>query len=145
MSEDNYKKVVREDYNYKNRSPIQELVNNNEELILLRKVYRKLKDKIADSVGLDIELQQEDLEDIRLSTRVAYRFKNIEYALAKNENIKSTTDALKPLAYSHKPGHIFTDYQLQKFREEFGNEAAEYEIKYSKSELKSSQDLKEEK
>ena len=99
----NEKKVVRYDHNYKNRSPKHENSEDiHNELQSLKKAYRRLKDKIADSVGLTVELQSEDLEDVRVSTKVADRFDNLACASEKNAIVKDTIDALKPFAYSHK-------------------------------------------
>jgi len=131
MSQDNPKTVVRFDHNYKNRSPIHEISEDiANELQSLKKAYRRLKDKFADSVGLTVELQSEDLEDVRKSTRVADRFENLAYAKEKNETVKETIDALKPLAYTHKHNRKPDEYQIERFRKEFGSEVADYEVEY---------------
>ena len=146
MSKEKKKRDVERDHNYKNRSPMHEISDDIvKELQLLKKAYRRFKDKIADSVGLSVELQQEDLEDVRISKRVADRFKNLQCATDKNESIKATIDALKPLAYSHKPNHKISEYEINRFREEFGDDIADYEINYAKSDDKNSQDHKEDK
>ena len=127
----NEKKVVRYDHNYKNRSPMHEISEDNpNELQSLKKAYRRLKDKIADSVGLTVELQSEDLEDVRVSTKVADRFDNLACASEKNAIIKETIDALKPFAYSHKHNCKPDEYQIERFRKEFGSEVADYELEY---------------
>ena len=131
MSQDNQKTVVSFDHNYKNRSPIHEISEDiANELQSLKKAYRRLKDKFADSVGLTVELQSEDLEDVRVSTRLADRFENLAYAREKNLIVKETIDALKPLAYTHKHNRKPDEYQIERFRKEFGSEVADYEIEY---------------
>ena len=131
MSQDNPKTVVRFDHNYKNRSPMHEISEDiANELQSLKKAYRRLKDKFADNTGLNLELLQEDLEDVRVSTRVADRFKNLQYAMDKTEIAKDTLNALKPLAYTHQPNRKPNEYQIERFRKEFGSEVADYEIKY---------------
>ena len=131
MSQDNPKRVVRFDHNYKNRSPIHEISEDiANELQSLKKAYRKLKDRFADNVGLHLELLQEDLEDVRVSTRVADRFKNLQYAMDKTEIAKDTLNALKPLAYTHQPNRKPNEYQIERFRKEFGSEVADYEVEY---------------
>ena len=65
MSQDNPKRVVRFDHNYKNRSPMHEISEDiANELQSLKKAYRRLKDKFADNVDFNLELLQEDLEDV---------------------------------------------------------------------------------
>jgi hypothetical protein len=131
MSQDNQKTVVSFDHNYKNRSPMHEISEDiANELQSLKKAYRKLKDRFADNVGLHLELLQEDLEDVRVSTRVADRFKNLQYAMDKTEIARETIDALKPLAYTHKPDRKPDEYQIKRFRNEFGDAVADYEIEY---------------
>ena len=131
MSQDNPKTVVRFDHNYKNRSPMHEISEDiANELQSLKKAYRKLKDRFADNVGLHLELLQEDLEDVRVSTRVADRFKNLQYAMDKTEIAKDTLNALKPLAYTHQPNRKPNEYQIERFRKEFGSEVADYEVEY---------------
>jgi len=131
MSQDNQKTVVSFDHNYKNRSPMHEISEDiANELQSLKKAYRKLKDRFADNVGLHLELLQEDLEDVRVSTRVADRFKNLQYAMDKTEIAKDTLNALKPLAYTHQPNRKPNEYQIERFRKEFGSEVADYEVEY---------------
>lgn len=131
MSQDNQKTVVSFDHNYKNRSPMHEISEDiANELQSLKKAYRRLKDKFADSVGLTVELQSEDLEDVRVSTRLADRFENLAYAKEKNETVKETIDALKPLAYTHKHNRKPDQSQIERFRKEFGSEVADYEVEY---------------
>ena len=125
------KKVAKYDHNYKNRSPMHEISEDiANELQSLKKAYRRLKDKFADSVGLTVELQSEDLEDVRVSTRVADRFDNLACASEKNVIVKETIDALKPFAYSHKHNCKPDEYQIERFRKEFGSEVADYELEY---------------
>lgn len=125
------KKVAKYDHNYKNRSPMHEISEDiANELQSLKKAYRRLKDKIADSIGLTVELQSEDLEDVRVSTRVADRFDNLACASEKNAIVKETIDALKPFAYSHKHNCKPDEYQIERFRKEFGNEVADYELEH---------------
>jgi hypothetical protein len=125
------KKVAKYDHNYKNRSPMHEISEDiANELQSLKKAYRRLKDKFADSVGLTVELQSEDLEDVRVSTRVADRFDNLACASEKNAIVKETIDALKPFAYSHKHNCKPDEYQIERFRKEFGCEVADYELEH---------------
>ena len=125
------KKVAKYDHNYKNRSPMHEISEDiANELQSLKKAYRRLKDKFADSVGLTVELQSEDLEDVRVSTRVADRFDNLACASEKNAIVKETIDALKPFAYSHKHNCKPDEYQIERFRKEFGSEVADYELEH---------------
>ena len=129
MSEE--KKAVKYDHNYKNRSPMHEISEDiANELQSLKKAYRRLKDKFADNTGLNLELLQEDLEDVRVSTRVADRFKNLQDAVFRTELARETIDALKPLAYSHKHNCNPDEYQIERFRKEFGSEVADYELEY---------------
>ena len=131
MSQDNPKRVVRFDHNYKNRSPMHEISEDiANELQSLKKAYRRLKDKFADNVDFNLELLQEDLEDVRVSTRVADRFKNLQFAMDKTEFAKDRIDALKPLAYTHQPNRKPNEYQIERFRKEFGSEVADYEVEY---------------
>ena len=131
MSQDNPKTVVRFDHNYKNRSPMHEISEDiANELQSLKKAYRSLKDKFADNVGFNLELLQDDLEDVRVSTRIADRFENLRFAMDKTEIAKETIDALKPLAYTHKHNRKPDEYQIERFRKEFGSEVADYELKY---------------
>ena len=125
------KKVAKYDHNYKNRSPMHEISGDvANELQSLKKAYRRLKDKFVDSVGLTVELQSEDLEDVRVSTRVADRFDNLACASEKNATVKETIDALKPFAYSHKHNYKPDEHQIERFRKEFGSEVADYELEY---------------
>ena len=125
------KKVAKYDHNYKNRSPMHEISEDiANELQSLKKAYRRLKDKFADSVGLTVELQSEDLEDVRVSTKVADRFDNLACASEKNAIVKETIDALKPFAYSHKHNCKPDEYQIERFRKEFGSEVADYELEH---------------
>lgn len=125
------KKVAEYDHNYKNRSPMHEISEDiANELQSLKKAYRRLKDKIADSIGLTVELQSEDLEDVRVSTRVADRFDNLACASEKNAIVKETIDALKPFAYSHKHNCKPDEHQIERFRKEFGSEVADYELEH---------------
>ena len=125
------KKVAKYDHNYKNRSPMHEISEDiANELQSLKKAYRRLKDKFADNVDFNLELLQEDLEDVRVSTRVADRFKNLQYAMDKTEIAKDTLNALKPLAYTHQPNRKPNEYQIERFRKEFGSEVADYEVEY---------------
>ena len=102
MSQDNPKTVVRFDHNYKNRSPMHEISEDiANELQSLKKAYRRLKDKFADNTGLNLELLQEDLEDVRVSTRVADRFKNLQDAVHRTEIARETIDALKVINYQN--------------------------------------------
>ena len=125
------KKVVRYDHNYKNRSPKHENSEDiHNELQSLKKAYRRLKDKSADSVGLTVELQSEDLEDVTVSTKVADRFDKLSCSSEKSSLVKDTIDALKPFAYSHKHNCKPDEYQIERFRKEFGSEVADYELEY---------------
>jgi len=126
------KKVAKYDHNYKNRSPMHEISEDiANELQSLKKAYRRLKDKFADNTGLNLELLQEDLEDVRVSTRVADRFKNLQDAVHRTEIARETIDALKPLAYSHREQQLKpNEFQIERFRKEFGSEVADYEIEY---------------
>ena len=125
------KKVAEYDHNYKNRSPMHEISEDiANELQSLKKAYRRLKDKFVDSVGLTVELQSEDLEDVRVSTRVADRFDNLACASEKNAIVKETIDALKPFAYSHKHNCKPDEHQIERFRKEFGSEVADYELEH---------------
>lgn len=125
------KKVAKYDHNYKNRSPMHEISEDiANELQSLKKAYRRLKDKFVDSVGLTVELQSEDLEDVRVSTRVADRFDNLACASEKNAIVKETIDALKPFAYSHKHNCKPDEYQIERFRKEFGSEVTDYELEH---------------
>ena len=131
MSKEKKKRDVERDHNYKNRSPKHENSEDiHNELQSLKKAYRRLNDKIVDSVGLTVELQSEDLEDVRVSTKVADRFDNLACASEKNAIVKDTIDALKPFAYSHKHNCKPDEYQIERFRKEFGSEVADYELEY---------------
>ena len=142
---DRNKNVVKIGHN-SNRSLSTEIGEDiSHELQQLKKAYRRLKDKMCDNISFMLDLQNIDLEDVRVSTRVADRFKNLQCATDKNESIKATIDALKPLAYSHKPNHKISEYEIKRFRDEFGDDIADYEINYAKSDDKNSQDHKEDK
>ena len=142
---DRNKNVVKIGHN-SNRSLSTEIGEDiSHELQQLKKAYRRLKDKMCDNISFMLDLQSIDLEDVRVSTRVADRFKNLQCATDKNESIKATIDALKPLAYSHKPNHKISEYEIKRFRDEFGDDIADYEINYAKSDDKNSQDHKEDK
>ena len=68
------KKVVKIGHN-SNRSLTAEIGEDiSHELQQLRKAYRRLKDKMCDNISLMLDLQETDLEDVRVSTRVADRF-----------------------------------------------------------------------
>jgi len=142
---DRNKNVVKIGHN-SNRSLSTEIGEDiSHELQQLKKAYRRLKDKMCDNISFMLDLQSIDLEDVRVSTRVADRFKNLQCATDKNESIKATIDALKPLAYSHQPNHKISEYEIKRFRDEFGDDIADYEINYAKSDDKNSQDHKEDK
>ena len=142
---DRNKNVVKIGHN-SNRSLSTEIGEDiSHELQQLKKAYRRLKDKMCDNISFMLDLQSIDLEYVRVSTRVADRFKNLQCATDKNESIKATIDALKPLAYSHKPNHKISEYEIKRFRDEFGDDIADYEINYAKSDDKNSQDHKEDK
>ena len=142
---DRNKNVVKIGHN-SNRSLSTEIGEDiSHELQQLKKAYRRLKDKMCDNISFMLDLQSIDLEYVRVSTRVADRFKNLQCATDKNESIKATIDALKPLAYSHQPNHKISEYEIKRFRDEFGDDIADYEINYAKSDDKNSQDHKEDK
>ena len=142
---DRNKNVVKIGHN-SNRSLSTEIGEDiSHELQQLKKAYRRLKDKMCDNISFMLDLQSIDLEDVRVSTRVADRFKNLQCATDKNESIKATIDTLKPLAYSHQPNHKISEYEIKRFRDEFGDDIADYEINYAKSDDKNSQDHKEDK
>jgi len=142
---DRNKNVVKIGHN-SNRSLSTEIGEDiSHELQQLKKAYRRLKDKMCDNISFMLDLQSIDLEDVRVSTRVADRFKNLQCATDKNESIKATIDTLKPLAYSHQPNHKISEYEIKRFRDEFGDDIANYEINYAKSDDKNSQDHKEDK
>ena len=142
---DRNKNVVKIGHN-SNRSLSTEIGEDiSHELQQLKKAYRRLKDKMCDNISFMLDLQSIDLEYVRVSTRVADRFKNLQCATDKNESIKATIDSLKPLAYSHQPNHKISEYEIKRFRDEFGDDIADYEINYAKSDDKNSQDHKEDK
>ena len=133
---DRNKNVVKIGHN-SNRSLSTEIGEDiSHELQQLKKAYRRLKDKMCDNISFMLDLQSIDLEDVRVSTRVADRFKNLQCATDKNESIKATIDALKPLAYSHQPNHKISEYEIKRFRDEFGDDIADYENNYAKSDDK---------
>ena len=142
---DRNKNVVKIGHN-SNRSLSTEIGEDiSHELQQLKKAYRRLKDKMCDHISFMLDLQSTDLEDVRVSTRVADRFKNLQCATDKNEYIKAIIDALKPLAYSHEPNHKISEYEINIFRDHFGGDIADYEINYAISDDKNSQDHKEKK
>jgi len=67
---------------------------------------------MCNNISYMLDYQSTDLEDLRVSTRVADRFKYLQCATDKNESIKATIDALKPLAYSHKANHKLVNMKL---------------------------------
>jgi pyridoxine 5'-phosphate synthase PdxJ len=130
------KKVVKIGHN-SNRSLTAEIGEDiSHELQQLRKAYRRLKDKMCDNISLMLDLQETDLEDVRVSTRVADRFKNLQLATEKNESVQSTINALKPLAYSHKTTKQLDEWTWNKFRDEYGDDVAAYELEYENVEIK---------
>ena len=142
---DRNKNVVKIGHN-SNRSLSTEIGEDiSHELQQLKKAYRRLKDKMCDNISFMLDLQNIDLEDVRVSTRVADRFKYLQCATDKNKFIKATIDALRPLAYSHEPNHKISEYEIHIFRDRFGGDIADYEINYAISDDKNSQDHKEEK
>ena len=130
------KKVVKIGHN-SNRSLTAEIGEDiSHELQQLRKAYRRLKDKMCDNISLMLDLTVEDLEDVRVSTRVADRHKDLQLATEKVEGVQSTINALKPLAYSHKANKQLDEWQWNKFRDEFGDDIAAYELEYENVEIK---------
>ena len=91
---------------------------------------------MCDNISLMLDLQETDLEDVRVSTRVADRFKNLQLATEKNESVQSTINALKPLAYSHKTTKQLDEWTWNKFRDEYGDDVAAYELEYENVEIK---------
>ena len=70
---------------------------------LYKAAYHGLKDVITDFMGLYLELQQSDLEDTRVSTRIADRFQNLSCANDKNELLRERVNALKPFMHTTNP------------------------------------------
>ena len=91
----------------------------------LERAYNRLKDKLCDSLSLSMDLQKDDLEDVRVSTRVADRFKNLEVATMHNEHVRDTINALKRVAY---PKTVFSKYEVDRLRKEFGNDVVDIEL-----------------
>ena len=103
----------------------------------LERAYNRLKDKLCDSLSLSMDLQKDDLEDVRVSTRIADRFKNLEIATMHNEHVRERINALKPTAYRstgnnqrvtyglHTP---ISKYEADRLRKEFGSEIADFEL-----------------
>ena len=94
---------------------------------LYKAAYHGLKDVITDFMGLYLELQKEDLEDTRVSTRIADRFKNLSCANDKNELLRERVNALNPFMYTTTGNpaqykrHEVTKYELENFKREFGS------------------------
>ncbi len=63
---------------------------------LYKLAYHRLKDVITDFMGLYLELQEKNLEETRVSTRVADRFQNLSCAIEQNELLRERVNALKP-------------------------------------------------
>ena len=91
----------------------------------LKKAYDRLRDIFCDRLSLSMELQKDDLEDVRVSTRVADRFKNLEVATMHNEHVRDTINPLKRVAYSNKP---IDKWEARLLRKELGNDIADYEL-----------------
>ncbi len=91
----------------------------------LERAYNRLKDKLCDSLSLSMDLQKDDLEDVRVSTRVADRFKNLEVATMHNEHVRDTINALKRVAY---PKTVFSKYEVDRLRNEFGDDVVDIEL-----------------
>ena len=91
----------------------------------LERAYNRLKDKLCDSLSLSMDLQKDDLEDVRVSTRVADRFKNLEVATMHNEHVRDTINTLKRVAY---PKTVFSKYEVDRLRKEFGNDVVDIEL-----------------
>lgn len=98
----------------------------------LKKAYDRLRDIFCDRLSLSMELQKDDLEDVRVSTRVADRFKNLEVATMHNEHVRERIDALKPTAYrstgTSKVISPISKYEADRLRKEFGSEIADFEL-----------------
>ena len=91
----------------------------------LERAYNRLKDRLCDSISLSMDLQKDDLEDVRVSTRVADRFKNLEVATMHNEHVRDTINTLKRVAY---PKTVFSKYEVDRLRKEFGNDVVDIEL-----------------
>ncbi|MDC0518675.1 hypothetical protein OAN79_00585 [Candidatus Pelagibacter sp.] len=105
----------------------------------LERAYHRLKDILCDSISCSLDLQKHDLEDVRVSTRVADRFRNLEIATYHNEEIRKRIDALKPIAYKSTASDAdkahprfnnspISKYEAERLRSEFGNEIADFEL-----------------
>ena len=98
----------------------------------LERAYHRLKDILCDSISFSMEQQKDDLEDVRVSTRIADRFKNLEIATMHNEHVRERINALKPTAYrstgTSKDNSIITKYDADRLRKEFGKEIADFEL-----------------
>ena len=94
---------------------------------LYKEAYHGLKDVITDFMGLYLELQQTDLEDTRVSTRIADRFQNLSCANDKNELLRERVNALKPFMHTTTGNpaqykrHEVTKYELENLKREFGS------------------------
>ena len=91
----------------------------------LERAYNRLKDRLCDSISLSMDLQKDDLEDVRVSTRVADRFKNLEVATMHNEHVRDTIEALKRVAY---PKHAVSKFDADRLRKELGDDVADVEL-----------------
>ena len=98
----------------------------------LERAYHRLKDILCDSISFSMEQQKDDLEDVRVSTRIADRFKNLEIATMHNAHVRERINALKPTAYrstgTSKDISIITKYDADRLRKEFGKEIADFEL-----------------
>ena len=105
----------------------------------LERAYHRLKDILCDSISFSMEQQKDDLEDVRVSTRIADRFKNLEIATMHNEHVRDRINALKPTAYkstgtradkSHPrfDNTPISKYEADRLRKEFGSEIADFEL-----------------
>ena len=91
----------------------------------LERAYHRLKDILCDSISFSMEQQKDDLEDVRVSTRIADRFKNLEIATMHNEHVRDTINTLKRVAY---PKTVFSKYEVDRLRKEFGNDVVDIEL-----------------
>jgi|TARA_Y100000294_G_scaffold160675_1_gene164514 hypothetical protein len=95
---------------------------------LYKLAYHRLKDVITDFMGLYLELQEKNLEEIRVSTRVADRFQNLSCAIEQNELLRERVNALKPFMHTttgnpaQYKNHKVTKEQLATFKREFGSD-----------------------
>ena len=98
----------------------------------LERAYHRLKAILCDSISFSMEQQKDDLEDVRVSTRIADRFKNLEIATMHNEHVRERIDALKPTAYrstgTSKVISPISKYEADRLRKEFGSEIADFEL-----------------